>query len=183
VITGPVLETERLILRPPHSEDFDPWVQFHADADVMQFLGGVQGPELTWRSVCAMTGAWTIEGFSMFSIIEKETGSWIGRLGPWRPHGWPGTEVGWGLARSAWGKGYAVEGATAAMDYAVDQLGWTEIIHTILPENAASIRLAKRLGSRLLRTAPAPPPFEPMEWEVYGQSADDWRARRQSRTG
>ena len=84
----------------------------------------------------------------MFSIIEKATGNWVGRLGPWRPNGWPGTEIGWGLARSAWGKGYATEGAAAAMDYVVDHLGWTEIIHTILPENTGSIKVAERLGSR-----------------------------------
>ena len=110
---GPTIETERLILRPPRAEDFDSWCAFHADEDVMRHLGGVQGPELTWRSMCAMTGAWTIEGFSMFSVIEKATGEWVGRLGPWRPYGWPGTEVGWGLVRAAWGKGYASEGAAA----------------------------------------------------------------------
>ena len=176
-MTAPILETERLILRPPQSEDFEPWVQFHPDAEVMRFLGGVQGPELTWRSLCTMSGAWVIEGFSMFSIIEKETGNWIGRLGPWRPNGWPGTEIGWGLARSAWGKGFATEGARAAMDYAVNELGWTEIIHTILPDNKPSIRVAERLGSRVLRQAPTPPPFEGMLWDVYGQTADQWRAR------
>lgn len=176
----PILETERLILRSPESKDFEAWTEFHADAEVMKFLGGVMGPELTWRSVCAMTGAWTIEGFSMFSIIEKATGNWVGRLGPWRPNGWPGTEIGWGLARSAWGKGYATEGAAAAMDYVVDHLGWTEIIHTILPENVGSIKVAERLGSRYLRQAPTPPPFEGMMWDVYGQSADEWRARRQT---
>ena len=114
----------------------------------------------------------------MCSISEKASGQWVGRLGPWRPKGWPGTEIGWGLARSAWGKGYATEGAAAAMDYAVDHLGWTEIIHTILPENTASVRVAERLGSGYLRQAPTPPPFEGMLWDVYGQSADDWRARR-----
>ncbi|MEM6554894.1 MAG: GNAT family N-acetyltransferase [Pseudomonadota bacterium] len=180
--TVPILETERLILRLPERADLEAWTKFHDDEEVMRFLGGVQGPELTWRSVCAMTGAWTIEGFSMFSVIEKATGNWIGRLGPWRPKGWPGTEIGWGLARSAWGQGYALEGSRAAMDYAVDTLGWTEIIHTILPENTASIRLAERLGSRLLRTAPGPPPFENMVWEVYGQSADEWRANRQAQS-
>lgn len=174
---GPTLETERLILRPPSGEDFEPWCEMHADAEVMQYLGGVQGPELTWRSLCGMAGAWTIEGFSMFSIIEKASGKWVGRLGPWRPHGWPGTEIGWGLTRSAWGKGYATEGAAAAMDYAARTLGWSEIIHTILPENVASIRVAERLGSRVLRQADTPPPFEGMVWDVYGQTAGEWLAR------
>ena len=72
---GPTIETERLILRPPRAEDFDSWCAFHADEEVMRHLGGVQGPELTWRSMCAMTGAWTIEGFSMFSVIEKARGA------------------------------------------------------------------------------------------------------------
>ncbi|WP_418887137.1 GNAT family N-acetyltransferase [Hyphomonas oceanitis] len=174
---GPTIETERLILRPPRAEDFDSWCAFHADEDVMRHLGGVQGPELTWRSMCAMTGAWTIEGFSMFSVIEKATGEWVGRLGPWRPYGWPGTEVGWGLVRSAWGKGYASEGAAAAMDYAVDILGWDEVIHTIDPANAGSIRVAERLGSRVLRQATLPAPLI-LTLDAYGQSADEWRARR-----
>lgn len=175
---GPTLETPRLILRPPKAEDMEAWVHFHADPVVMEHLGGVQGPELTWRSVCGMTGAWTINGFSMFSIIEKETGNWVGRLGPWMPVGWPGTEIGWGLSRGAWGKGYATEGAAACMDYVVDILGWTEIIHTILPENTASIKVAERLGSKYLRQVPTPPPFEGMMWDVYGQTADGWRENR-----
>ena len=78
---GPTIETDRLILRPPRAEDFDSWVAFHADEEVMTHLGGVQGPELTWRSMCAMTGAWTIAGCSMFSVIEKASGQWVGRLG------------------------------------------------------------------------------------------------------
>ena len=146
-MSAPVLETERLILRQPQSEDFEPWVQFHADEEVMRFLGGVQGPELTWRAVCTMTGSWTIEGFSMFSIIEKQTGDWIGRLGPWRPNGWPGTEIGWGLARSAWGKGYATEAALAVRGFERARLGKTGVVSYIHHGNAASARVAARLGA------------------------------------
>ena len=175
---GVTLETGRLILRQPVAEDFEAFCAFSADEDVMRFLGGVTPSEVVWRHLCTLAGSWSIEGFSMFSVIEKETGQWVGRLGPWRPHNWPGNEIGWGLARSAWGKGYALEGASAAMDYAVDILGWGEIIHTILPENQPSIRLAEKLGSKFLRQEPTPPPFEGMIWDVYGQTADDWRSRR-----
>ena len=114
----------------------------------------------------------------MFSVIEKATGRWVGRLGPWQPEGWPGTEVGWGLARDAWGKGYATEGATAAMDYAFDVLGWTEVIHTIEPANTASQAVALRLGSTLLRQARMPAPFQDLVLDVWGQTREQWLARR-----
>jgi RimJ/RimL family protein N-acetyltransferase len=82
------------------------------------------------------------------------------------------------LLTSAQGRGYAAEGASAAMDYAVDILGWTDIIHCIDPLNAPSIRLAERLGAVRLRSAVAPPPIKDVVWDVYGQTADAWRARR-----
>ena len=175
---GPVIETERLVLRPPQGEDFGGFCELMTDEASARFIGGLQPPETVWRTLCLISGAWTIRGFSMFSVIEKASGRWIGRLGPWQPEGWPGTEVGWGLLASAQGKGYAIEGASAAMDYAVDILGWSEIIHCIDEKNAPSIKVAERLGSRFLRKAAAPPPFKEMEWDVYGQTADAWRARR-----
>jgi hypothetical protein len=42
-----------------------------------------------------MIGAWPAHGFAMFSVIEKESGRRIGRLGPWQPDGWPGHKIGW----------------------------------------------------------------------------------------
>src|SRR3954447_435192 len=146
---APILETERLILRAPRAEDLEPWVAFSGDEETMRYIGGVQPRSVAWRGICSAVGAWTIRGFSWFSVIEKASGRWVGRLGPWQPEDWPGTEVGWGIAREAWGKGYATEGATAAMDYVFDVLGWREAIHTIDPENRASQALAQRLGSTL----------------------------------
>ncbi|MDE2487299.1 MAG: GNAT family N-acetyltransferase [Alphaproteobacteria bacterium] len=174
----PELETDRLILRPPGAEDFEPWAAFSADEEAMRHLGGAQPRALAWRGMCTIAGAWTVNGFSMFSVIEKATGRWIGRLGPWRPEGWPGTEVGWGLVREAWGKGYATEGASAAIDWAFDALGWTEVVHTIEPANVNSQKVAQRLGSTLLRQAQMPPPFAGQVLDVWGQSREQWRARR-----
>ena len=95
----------------------------------------------------AMAGAWAIQGFSMFSVIEKASGRWIGRLGPWRPGGLAGHRGRLGPASAAWGQGYATEAASAAIDWAFDHLGWTEVIHCIDPENVASQAVARRLGS------------------------------------
>jgi len=173
---SPTLETKRLILRPPVAEDFEPWAAFAADPEVGRYLGGPQGREAAWRQMCVVTGAWTVRGFSMFSVIEASTGRWMGRLGPWQPEGWPGTEVGWGLSREAWGKGYASEGAAAAIDWAFETFGWTEVIHCIDADNVNSHAVARRLGSRLLRETTLPPP---LDWpvQIWGQSREEWFAR------
>ena len=172
------LQTQRLLLRPPLREDFDAYAALIADEDVARYIGGVQQRPMAWRSFMAMAGAWQLEGFAMFSVIEKHSGRWLGRIGPWRPEGWPGTEVGWSLVRSAWGHGYAYEAAVASIDWAFEHLGWDEVIHTIDPDNLPSIRLAERLGSRLLGPVTLPPPHEHAKALAYGQTREQWRTSR-----
>ena len=170
-----ILETPRLILRPPVQADLDGFAAFNADERVARFLGGVQPRSVAWRGLATLAGSWSLMGFAMFSVIERSSGQWIGRIGPWAPEGWPGTEVGWGLLASAWGKGYATEAAAACIDWACDSLGWSEVIHTIAADNAPSKAVAARLGSRYLRQGVLPAPIS-MELEVWGQSREEWRA-------
>lgn len=180
VAPGPTLETARLVLRPPAPEDLDRWAQLMADPIAARYIGGVMARSQTWRAMGAIAGSWALHGFGMFSLIEKDTGLWVGRIGPWRPDGWPGAEIAWSLHPGAWGRGYAVEAATAAMDWAVDQLGWTKIIHCIDPANQPSKAVARRLGSAYLRPGQLPAPFEASPIELWGQTADAWRARRKA---
>jgi RimJ/RimL family protein N-acetyltransferase len=175
-----IIETERLILRPPTLDDFEAFVAFQADAESMRFLGGVQPRALAWRNLMGLAGAWSLNGFAMFSVVEKASGRWVGRLGPWMPEGWPGTEVGWGVAREFAGRGYATEGAAAAMDWAFEHLGWTDIIHTIDPANAASIAVAKKLGARLLGPTRLPEPYQNERVDAWGQTREEWFARRKT---
>ncbi len=177
-MSEPILETERLILRPPRLEDLDAWAEFYQDADAVKFIGGAVPKSVSWRSLCTAAGSWALQGFSMFSVIEKSSGRWVGRIGAHHPYDWPGTEVGWAVVRDCWGKGYAYEAASASMDFAVDQLGWDEVIHCIDPENHASRRLAERLGSTILRQATMPPPVETHLVDIWGQTAVQWRASR-----
>ena len=179
-MTGPVLFTERLLLRPPLAEDFEGWAAFQADEGATRFVGGAQERAAAWRSFCTQAGAWQIRGFAMFSMIERESGRWIGRTGPWQPEGWPGTEIGWGVLPEYAGRGYAHEAAVASMDYAVDVLGWTDIIHTIDPDNLPSIRLARRLGAVNRGPTRLPPPYEDAPVDAWGQSAAEWKARRRA---
>jgi RimJ/RimL family protein N-acetyltransferase len=172
------LETDRLVLRPIRREDFDAFAAFLADAESTRHLGGPQLRAVAWRTFLTLAGAWAMQGFAMFSVIEKASGAWVGRVGPWQPEGWPGTEVGWGIARDRCGLGYATEAATAAIDWAFDALGWSEVIHVIDVGNAASQAVARKLGSRNRGRGQLPAPNEAAVIDVWGQSREEWRARR-----
>jgi RimJ/RimL family protein N-acetyltransferase len=179
---GPTLTTARLILRPPVHDDFGGFAEMGAEEETMRVLGGVQARDAAWRMMATLAGAWALLGYGMFSVLRRDTGEWIGRLGPWRPGGkeggWPGDEVGWGVKRSAMGQGFAQEGAIAAIDWVFDYLGWDQVIHCIDKANSPSIALAQRLGSARLREDVAlPPPFDANMVDIYGQTKAQWRAR------
>ena len=171
------LETPRLLLRPPRAGDFDEWANLMADPEAARFIGGQQPRAIAWRAFTSMAGAWQLQDFAMFSVIEKSTGRWIGRLGPWQPDGWPGTEVGWGLVRECWGRGYATEGAAASIDWAFSKLGWTEVIHCIAPDNLASQAVARKLGSRNRGRGTLPAPYADSRVDIWGQTHAEWLAR------
>jgi RimJ/RimL family protein N-acetyltransferase len=172
------LETPRLLLRPLLPEDFEPWAAFMADPESARFVGGVQPRSVAWRGFLSMAGAWAIQGFAMFSVIEKTTGRWVGRIGPWYPEGWPGTEVGWGIVRDRCGLGYATEAAIASIDWAFAELGWTDVIHTIDVDNVASQVVARKLGSRNRGRGQLPEPYSHIVLDVWGQTREEWLARR-----
>jgi RimJ/RimL family protein N-acetyltransferase len=87
----------------------------------------------------------------LWALARRGDDRMIGRVGFINPEGWPGFEIGWTLARSEWGKGYATEAARRALAYAFDVMGREKVISVIHPENAASIRVAERIGERFER--------------------------------
>ena len=174
---GPTLETDRLILRPPEFGDLEAWAAFMSDPEAMRFLGGPQPRAGAWRSLALMAGSWAVCGFGNFSVIEKASGRWIGRCGPWFPVGWPGPEIGWAFDRSAWGKGYATEAARRCLAFAFEELGWDRVVHPIDPGNTASIALAQRIGSSLIGPTQLVLPHVVVNADLYGQSRADWQVR------
>ena len=163
----PELRTPRLTLRLPELSDFDRYAELMGDEDACRWIGGHQ----------PRAGAWALQGFAMFSLVETASGRWVGQAGPWFPDGWPGPEVGYVLHRDAWGKGYATEAVGACVDYAFEALGWEMVHHCISPGNVASKKVAGRVGSRMLRPHRLPAPHD-VEIELWGQSRADWLARR-----
>jgi RimJ/RimL family protein N-acetyltransferase len=172
------IETERLLLRIPRIEDFEGYAELLADEDACRYIGGHMPRAAAWRRFLQMPGAWLVQGFGMFSVIEKASGEWLGQLGPWQPESWPGHEVGWAFRRSAWGRGYATEAAIAAIDWAFDHLQWSDVIHCIDPDNRSSQALAQRLGSRNRGPGRLPAPFEAARIDIWGQTREEWLARR-----
>ena len=146
----PPVVTRRLLLRGFEPRDVEPYAAMMSDAEVTRHLG--DGTPLTrpdaWRQLAMLTGHWTLRGFGMWAVEERASGAFIGRIGCFEPEGWPGFELGYVLARQSWGRGYAREGAQAALAYAREALGRTDIISLIRPANAASIRVAEALGAR-----------------------------------
>ncbi len=114
----------------------------------------------------------------MFSVLERASGEWVGRLGPWEPDGWPAPEIAYGVRAKFAGKGYAFEGAVAACDFAVEFLKWPDLMHSIAPDNVRSQALAKRLGATNRGPTHLPAPFEQTRVDAWTQSAEAWRIKR-----
>lgn len=146
----PELRTARLVLRGFRESDLDAYAAMQADPEVMRFLG--VGPDAgrprtraeSWAGMAQIMGQWALRGRGLWAV--EHAGALVGRIGLLEPEGWPGPELAYALARPAWGRGFAREGCAAALDWARAALPGAVIVSFIRPENAASRRLAARLG-------------------------------------
>lgn len=173
------LDTERLIFSPLAPEDVDAHCAMMTDPGAARFLtidGLPQDRPAAWRGFAAMLGHWSIRGFGFFAVIEKSTGEWVGRVGPWLPAGWPGLECGWAIVPSRRGLGYAPEAAAAAIDWIFTQRpDLDRIISLIHPDNAASRAVATKLGERRTEERFA---FENLTLDVWAIDRRVWTAKR-----
>ncbi|MGD1924722.1 MAG: GNAT family N-acetyltransferase [Paracoccaceae bacterium] len=147
---APIIETERLRLRPLGAEDFQPLCEFYA-SDRARFVGGPKDAEASWRTLASEIGHWTLRGYGRLGVEEQGTGALCGLVGPWNPHGWPEPEIGWDLMNGFEGKGYATEAGRAARNYVYDVLGWTTTVSLIAIGNDGSRGVARRLGAKMER--------------------------------
>ena len=151
----PTIETERLILRGHTRDDFPAFARMWADADVTRFIGGAPlSEEDAWARFLRVMGHWAVLGFGFWAVTLKESGRRIGEVGildvrrEIEPsfHGVP--EIGWSLLPEAQGRGYAGEAARAAVAWAEAKFGRVRMVCIIHPDNAPSLKLARRLGFR-----------------------------------
>jgi RimJ/RimL family protein N-acetyltransferase len=148
------VETERLLLRPFRDDDLDEYAAIVGDAEVMRFVGDGHAVDRNeaWQGMAQALGHWQLRGYGLWALEERSTGALVGRSGLYNPEGWPGLEVGWVLAQSCWGRGYATEAGRASLEWAWSELHADHVISVIHPDNSASIRVAERLGETFERT-------------------------------
>lgn len=172
----PTLDTERLTLRPLREDDVRAFFELSQDPEVFRFVGDRRAPTLqeAWRAVAGWIGHWAMRGYGQWAIEEPKSGRFIGRAGIINPVDWPGPEVGYVLGRAYWGRGYATEAAGAAMSWGFEQIGFDDLISLIDPDNAASIRVATRLGEALRGETD----LLGHRLLVFGISRADWQARQ-----
>ena len=161
-----LLETPRIILKQFMDEDFDDLFTVHSDPEVMRF--SVRGPRDragVARFLEVTQERYVRDGVAQWAVVLKETGKCIGECGisvqdidDNKQH-----EIGYRLARSFWGNGYATEAALACRDYGFATLRLAKIISIIEAENHASIRVAKKLGMKLEKESV----FHGIQVEIY----------------
>ena len=145
-----MIETERLILRRWRASDLAPYAAMMADPEVTYWLGGGQTRAEAEAHLKFLEETLEAKGFSILAIERKADGLFIGSAGlaevrediPFAP----AVEVGWRLARHAWGHGYATEAARAAIDDGFARVGLGEIVSFTAASNRRSQAVMERLG-------------------------------------
>ena len=152
----PEVETERLLLRAFTPADFEAFAAMRADAEVMRFIGQPTGPHTReqaegWQE--KNDRRWQDNGFGMWAVVERATEELAGWCGLSRLEDTQEVEVGYGLARRAWGRGLATEAARASLRYGFERVGLPRIAAVVNPANHASRHVVEKLGLRHVKVA------------------------------
>jgi RimJ/RimL family protein N-acetyltransferase len=150
---APIIETERLILRPLDRALFDDHFINMSDPRVMAFIGNGQPQSRieAWRRFCQGAGLWALIGYGYWAFTERATGRMIGMGGLAQFErempaldGVP--EAGWAFAADQWGKGIATEAMQPVLEWADTHIDAPAIRCIISPNNIASIKVAEKCG-------------------------------------
>lgn len=142
----PVLETPRLILRPPVLQDAPAWIAIMVP-DAEGNLGGPHDPEGAFTEFAATVGLWLLRGHGLWSVTDK-AGALLGFVLVGFEPGDQAPELGWLFLPEARGKGYAAEAAQAVRDHALGAMALPELVSYVARGNPPSHRVARKLGAR-----------------------------------
>jgi RimJ/RimL family protein N-acetyltransferase len=187
----PTLRTERLLLRGWRDDDLDPYAALNAEPEVAAFLSMPLDRDQSAAMIERIRDHWRTDGFGLFAVERLDDGMFLGFTGvttlAWAPD--PEPEIGWRLARHAWGRGYATEAALEALRFAFEDRGMDAVVSYTHVDNARSRRVMEKLGlARRDRSAPYDflhprlPEGSPLRPQVtYRLTRDRWLAARDAR--
>lgn len=142
--------TERLLLRQWREEDRDPFAALNADPVVMEHFPAPLTRAQSDAQLDRCAERLATDGYGLWALEMRDTGKLIGFAGLARPSFeapfTPCTEIGWRLAHSSWGHGYATEAARAALDLAFGRLGLDEVVSFTFEGNLRSRAVMERLS-------------------------------------
>ncbi len=173
-VVVPTVRTRRLILCGWTAADIGPYTEMAAHPDMSRYTGSPANEGAVWRMFAFQVGHWALNGFGMWLAHDRATGEFVGRVGLYEEHGWPGLEVAWTIRRDRWGEGLATEGGAAALEFAFTELARDRVISIMHPENAASVRVAEKLG---LRYAESREMFGGRPHNIYAVTRAEWESR------
>jgi len=139
-----VIRTERLVLRQWRNEDREPFAALNADPIVMEHFPSTMTREASDAFVDFNIAKIAERGWGLWAV--EADGQFIGFVGLNEPRFRPGVEIGWRLAREAWGHGYATEAAQAVLAFAFGELELDEVISFTSTTNVRSQRVMERIG-------------------------------------
>ncbi len=144
------LGTERLRLRRWRPSDREPFAGMNADPRVAEFLPGTLSREQSDTFATRIEEHFERRGFGLWAVEIRDSALFAGYVGLSVPSFdaafTPCTEIGWRLGAEHWGRGYATEGAQAALAFAFDVLGLDEVVSFTVPDNVASRRVMQKIG-------------------------------------
>ena len=146
-----MMETERLVLRRWHDRDREPYAALSADPAVMDWLGGkLFTREQTDAQIDSLQAELDDLGHGCLAIQRQSDGAFLGTIAlapiDLKPPAPSGVEIGWRLARHAWGHGYATEAAAAVLMDGLDRVGLAEIVSFTAHSNVRSQAVMGRIG-------------------------------------
>ncbi|MFE5581215.1 GNAT family N-acetyltransferase [Kitasatospora sp. NPDC056531] len=143
------LRTDRLLIRRWREADLEPWAAMNADPEIREHLGGILTREQSDASVARYEAVIEKRGYGWLAVEVRDSGEFVGFVGLDDVEEQDlvgGVEIGWRLARSAWGHGYATEAARAVLAYGFDTLDLSEVLALTAAANLRSQAVMRRLG-------------------------------------
>ena len=145
-----MIETDRLLLRGWRASDRAPFAAMNADPEVMRYFPAPLSREESDALADRLAADVEEQGWGLWALEERRTGAFIGFTGLARAgfeaHFTPAVEVGWRLARPAWGNGYATEAARACVAFAFAELSVEGLVSFTAAGNARSRAVMERLA-------------------------------------